>query len=90
MKLVMHWVDMRGGYGSKQTWESEIVDKETNKPVGFVRQENKPAERYVSLFGGKYTGKFTTPDECFAFVRGVQAVLNHVTELPEAASERAA
>ena len=40
---------------------------------------SKGEGRSVSLFGGKYTGRFDSQDGVVGFVRGVEAVLNHMT-----------
>jgi hypothetical protein len=36
--------------------------------------------RTVELFGKKYRGSFKSHEECVAFVKGVEAVLNHMIE----------
>lgn len=83
MNLRVFWVDLRGGYASNVSFRSEIIDEDTGKEVGFVEARRTPATRHISLFGGKYQGDFTTPDECDAFARGVQAVLTHMISAGE-------
>jgi hypothetical protein len=68
-----------------------VKDLETNKTIGFVQarqgmtlSETRHPNRNISLFGGKYEGSFETHDECVAFAKGVEAVLNHMVSLPEA------
>ena len=93
MKLLVKWVDMRGGYRDPVAWEPEVIDQDTGKQVGFVHSERSPATRHISLFGGKYQGDFKLPAECEAFARGVEAVLNHMTAADEeqtGSSEQAA
>jgi hypothetical protein len=87
MKLVVHYVDMRGGYGAPSAWDTDVIDEETGKKVGFVHQVNKPAERYISLFGGKYVGHFDDVGRCVAFAKGVEAVLNHALSTGEEQTE---
>ena len=73
----------------------QVVDLDTGKVIGDI--ENRQGQirldsndeyvrhpsRTISLFGGKYIGQFETHDECYAFAEGVQAVINHLTSLPE-------
>ena len=92
MKLQVQWVDMRGGYAAPVTWETEVIDQDTGKKVGFVHNQRSPATRHISLFGGKYQGDFSRPEECTAFAKGVEAVLNHLVEVDDEApaTEKAA
>jgi hypothetical protein len=92
MRLVFQSVDMRGGYPEKMAWQNEVVDEESGKTVGFLYEETKPARRIISLFGGKYQGEFKDSNHCHAFVKGVEAVLNHMTVFDgeQAASAEAA
>lgn len=90
MKLVACWTDTRGGYTSKVSFRAEVMDEGTNEQVGFVEATRSPITRHVSLFGGKYQGDFEKPEECAAFVKGVEAVLNHMIELPAEAASQAA
>ena len=78
MNLLVQSVDMRGGYTSREAWDTDVIDEDTGETVGFVRSERSPASRYISLFGGKYDGIFQTPEQCSAFAKGVEAVLNHM------------
>lgn len=59
----------------------EIVDE--NGPagdgVGQVRYE-KGVGRHISLYGGRYTGTVQTHEECVAFIKGVETVLNYMIE----------
>jgi hypothetical protein len=79
MRLQVYWVDMRGGYMSDVAWQTDVIDQDTGKNVGFVDSERSPRARRISLFGGKYQGDFKTREECDAFAKGVEAVLNHLT-----------
>jgi hypothetical protein len=86
MKLLVQWVDMRGGYTSRIGWQTNVIDEETGKTVGFVDAERSPAERHISLFSGKYQARFTGSNsriECDAFAKGVEAVFNHMTAVDE-------
>jgi hypothetical protein len=87
MKLLVKWVDMRGGYTEQVGWRTEIIDEETGKDVGFVDAARSPARRHVSLFGGKYQGDFKSHEECDAFAKGVEAVLSHLTATTEYKTE---
>ncbi len=91
MKLLVKYVDMRGGYQEGQSWETEVVDEETDKIVGWVNAERSPASRTISLFGGKYEATFSSGhsiDECTAFAKGVEAVLNHMVAVSGEAADR--
>lgn len=61
----------------------KIIDLNTKTAVGHLDIVKKtfgepPTTRLISLFGGKYTGEFDTHEECVAFAKGVEAVLNHM------------
>jgi hypothetical protein len=90
MKLLVKWVDVRGGYVSNVSFRTEVIDVDTGKDVGFVESSRSPAARHISLFGGKYQGDFTRPEECDAFAQGVEAVLSHMVDIPDVAVMQAA
>ena len=83
MRLLVEWADMRGGYMSQVAFRTDVVDQDTGKKVGFVQAERSPRKRHISLFGGKYRGEFESPEQCDAFAKGVEAVLNHLTAAGE-------
>jgi len=58
----------------------KVCDQE-GKKVGHVHQSSSGG-REISLFG-KYDGSFASDEECRAFMKGVEAVLNHMVSLPE-------
>jgi len=81
MKLEFCWHDMRGGHSSPVTIRTDIVDAETGKKVGFHVETKTPGSgysRHVSLFDGTYQADFMRPEECFAFVKGVEQVLSRM------------
>jgi hypothetical protein len=84
MRLLVEWVDMRGGWTSQVALRTDVIDQDTGKKVGFVDAERygvhsgSPAKRHISLFGGKYQGDFERREECDAFAKGVEAVLSHM------------
>ena len=86
MKLRYHYTDMRGGYMSNVSFRDEVIDEDTGKKVGFVQATRTPATRHISLFGGKYQGHVKSIEDVVAFLKGVEAVLNHMTELPDDAA----
>jgi hypothetical protein len=90
MKLTVYWTDTRGGYIGDVSFRTDVVDEDTGKIVGFVEARRSPRARHISLFGGKYHCDFEEPKECDAFAKGVESVLNHIVELPEAAASQAA
>jgi len=83
MRLALQHIDMRGGYLEAVAWETEIIDQDTGKKVGTIYHETKPAKRHISLFGGTYKGDFISANECTAFAKGVEAVLNHMVAAEE-------
>lgn len=92
MRLLVKYVNMRGGYMSQVAFRTEVIDEDTGKTVGFVDAERSPVKRHISLFDGKYQGDFTEREECKAFAKGVEAVLNHMIatgETPIEAEEAA-
>jgi hypothetical protein len=77
MRLKVPYVDLRRVLGSHG---ESVVDEDTGKSVGqvtYYRGEN----RTIALFG-KYHGQFKTDEECAAFAKGVEAVLNHMVSTP--------
>jgi hypothetical protein len=82
MRLTFEKLDARHGCA-----EVDVYDEETGKCVGKVGASNGVFHegypyraRYVRLFNQKYFGTFDTHDECVAFVKGVETVLNHMIE----------
>lgn len=58
----------------------EIIDEDTGRMVGIIRSSGRPYGHgiHVSLFG-KYKSTIHSGEECWGFVKGVEAVLNHMT-----------
>jgi hypothetical protein len=57
----------------------DVIDKDTGRVVGFLRPRSSSLSGIeISLFEDKYRAVVGTSDECLGFVRGVQAVLNHI------------
>jgi hypothetical protein len=84
MKIEIPVVDLR-----HQTLGGRpITDTETGKVIGQLRYGHQQ-ERTVSLFDGKYQGTFDTHEQCWAFAKGVESVLNHMcgsqSEVPQLA-----
>ncbi len=93
MKLLVQWVDLRGGYTEPVAFRTKVLDQESGKIVGFVDAERSPATRHISLFDGKYQAVFSSSSsrlQCDAFAKGVEAVLNHMTASDDSVSEEAA
>jgi hypothetical protein len=86
MKLRVPWHDIRRLGGSIRS--DSVIDEDAAKSVGYVLHSahSDGIRRRISLFGGKYEGSFATHyegsfathEECVAFARGVEAVLNHM------------
>ena len=64
-----------------RVWNTiDVWDKDTNRVVGYIKSKSSAVRGiHISLFDGKYFSIATTYEECFGFVSGVQAVLNHMT-----------
>jgi hypothetical protein len=75
MRLTYDRKDVDG----RQWQERDILD-DTERVVGSVScRPQRPIE--VSLFGGKYAGRFHTELECYGFVQGVETVLFHMLHM---------
>jgi hypothetical protein len=61
-----------------------VTDLDTGKAVGTIEGRHKSTyldglpRRTISLFDGKYVGRFDDHAECVAFAKGVEAVLNYL------------
>ena len=87
MKLLVPFVDLRGGYSTDVGGYFDVIDQETGKKVGFLHASRSPRARYLSLFGGKYCADFDGHPECVAFAKGVELVLNHLIDATEATDQ---
>jgi hypothetical protein len=69
----------------------DVIDQDTGKIVGHIMSEGNG--RYssggikISLFDGKYSITVDNREKCWGFVKGVEAVLNHMTEVQERATQ---
>jgi hypothetical protein len=90
MKLIVQTTDLRGRYAAQVSFRGKVIDQDTGEQVGFVEETRSPTRRRISLFGGKYHGVFAKPEECAAFAKGVEAVLNRMAELPDFAESQVA
>jgi hypothetical protein len=81
MRLRVPYVDLRRQTGSGQS--KSVDDEDTGKSVGQIIYFTGPSgpKRTISLFG-KYHGEFETDEECAAFAKGVEEVLNHMVSIP--------
>jgi hypothetical protein len=59
-----------------------IEDEISGKAVGTLFF-GRHAMRTVSLLAGKYQGTFPTHEECCAFAKGVEVVLNQMVQSTE-------
>lgn len=73
MQLSFPKRDNRSHFGR----HDQIIDQETGEVVGHVDSEREYGRR-VSLFDGKYSATVDTHDQAWGFVKGVEAVLNHM------------
>jgi hypothetical protein len=56
----------------------DIIDEDINDAEGEVRFE-KGVGRHIKLYG-RYEGIVQSHEECVAFVKGVQVVLEHMID----------
>jgi hypothetical protein len=83
MRLKVPKVSLRSIHNSG---ERGVMDEDTGKTVGQLlfspntshMATHKQTRRQIHLLGGKYVGNFNSHDECVAFAKGVEAVLNHM------------
>jgi hypothetical protein len=73
--------------------QHDVVDQESGTKVGSIYCDgvgftsggiSGSGGMKISLFDGKYTLAANRREECWAFIKGVEAVLNHMTSLREA------
>ena len=81
MNLTFKFFDGRG-------WNYRpVIDEDTGKEVGSIRSNGvgpySSGGIRVSLFDGKYAKTFNRRDECWGFVKGVEAVMNHLTAVED-------
>jgi hypothetical protein len=91
MRLKLERVDPQ--YTGKPSYRYGVFDEVTGKCVGSVYVDRfigkRRVARTVLLFDKKYSGSFNTHVECVAFVKGVEAVLNHALKAKDATSVNA-
>jgi hypothetical protein len=81
MRLTVSHIDERSRH------VADVIDQDTNRCVGYVRLgSTNSGGRYVFLFEGKYTARCISQDECLGFVKGVEAVLNHMIAIGDGQS----
>jgi hypothetical protein len=77
MRLKISDIDLRSvASGGSQP----VIDEDTGGRVGRFYY-GKQIGRAIYLFGNKYIGRFETQAECVAFLKGVEAVLNHMVSM---------
>lgn len=83
MKIRVPKVDGRSFEAQRNVF---ILNEESGEQIGHIENrrgynysdgERQPS-RFITLFGGKYTGHFETHEECAAFAKGVEQVINHM------------
>jgi hypothetical protein len=78
MKIEMPVMDLR----HQMSGGRPIIDSETGRTIGMLYYGHGTG-RTVSLFDGKYQGIFEEHTQCWAFAKGVEAVLNHMVQIKE-------
>jgi hypothetical protein len=74
---------------SSNSGSSAVTDLDSGKGIGslLTRQgsdagDRRTPSRKIKLLG-KYAGQFETHEECVAFAKGVEEVLNYMTKMEE-------
>lgn len=77
MRLQVPKVDGRTTYGKHVHY---VKDLDSGNVVGTVDIGSVSPDlcRSINLFDNKYRGEFESHEECMAFAKGVEAVLNHM------------
>jgi hypothetical protein len=86
MKIEIPRVDGRSWQAQSKVF---VRDADTDQQIGHIENRQgstyikdgeywRHPSRHISLFSGKYTGTFETHEECLAFAKGVEAVVNHM------------
>jgi hypothetical protein len=82
MRFQVPKIDVRTAWG--RDWSEPVLDLDTGKPIGVLRTSqaaprlgDPTANREITLFK-KYGGSFDSHEECVAFAKGVEVVLNHM------------
>jgi hypothetical protein len=78
MKIEIPVIDLR----HQTSGGRPITDADTGKEVGMLYYGHQNG-RTVSLFDGKYQMTFEEHTQCWAFAKGVEAVLNHMVSIKE-------
>ena len=67
--------------GRSQQWV-DIIDEDSGEKVGSIHSMGVGPGAfggiYISLFGDKYKMTVNRSEDCWGFVKGVEAVLNHM------------
>ena len=72
--------------GRQKIWR-DVVDGDTGAKVGYIHSHGvgfgttRIGGMVILLFGGRYYIEAHTYDECWGFVKGVEAVLNEMTSV---------
>jgi hypothetical protein len=86
MRLIFEEFDGRGSHFVP------VVDQDTGQQIGYIDSAGTGYAGFggmrVSLFDGKYTAQLNRKAECKGFVRGVEAVLNHMVAVGRPAQAR--
>jgi hypothetical protein len=66
----------------------DVIDRDTGKKVGYIRSNGVGYSYggggiFITLFDGKYSDTLNKFEECWGFIKGVEAVLNHLTEIQD-------
>ena len=81
MRLTFEWFDGRSFN------QVSVIDEDTGKEVGHIQSDGVGPDRSggigVNLFNGKYVISVRKYDQCWGFVKGVEAVLQKVSALTE-------
>lgn len=85
MKLKVPVLDARTRRGRHP---DRVIDLDTGKTIGFISGRHGSAldsfpSWVIQLFDAKYSAGFKSWEECAAFAKGVETVLNHMISVGE-------
>jgi hypothetical protein len=76
-----------------RSWNvKSVIDQDTGREVGFIHSNGSGngGGIFVSLFDNKYATTVHHYEECRGFVKGVEAVLDHMVSAKDQSDSKAA
>jgi hypothetical protein len=81
-------------FDGRQVNYVDVIDQETGNKVGLIQSSGSDFYAgggiYIYLFGNRYKTTVHSYAECQGFVKGVEAVLNHMTSTSDRTAQATA